>query len=184
MRIISGKFRGLKLFEVQSYDTRSTTDRVKESMFNILGDNLHNSKVLDLFAGTGALGLEAISRGASHVCFVDNSKEAIQILQKNIDKVKLTSGVEIVHNDSLEVIKQIVKTKNVEYDYIFLDPPYQNLELYEKSLKEISKHKILSKNGIIIIECEKNQDINIGTEYYEIKTKKYGNTKLIFLERE
>ena len=156
MRIISGKYRGTKLFTLEGLNTRPTLDRVKESLFNILNFDLQNAVVLDLFSGSGALGLEALSRGAKEAFLCDNSRAAVNIIRKNVQKLKLEAFTNIINKD-FEKALQDLHIKNKKFDIIFLDPPYDS-NLGINSLKFISdnKNKVLSKDGIIIYETDKN----------------------------
>lgn len=121
MRIISGSSRGTNLYTLKGENTRPTLDRIKESMFNIINNNIKDSLVLDLFSGSGAIGLEFASRGAKKVILCDNSKEAINIINKNIEKTHLQEKVEVVFLSSNTILD---KYKNIKFDFIFIDPPY------------------------------------------------------------
>ena len=185
MRIIAGKNRGTKLYTLDGDDiTRPTLDRVKESLFNIIVNHIQDSNVLDLFAGSGSLGLEAISRGAKKTIFCDKSKKAIDIIQKNITKTKVEDKVEIINNDYIDCIFNL-NSRNMKFDIIFLDPPYAT-NYIEKSIELIIEKDLLQDNGIIIIETDekdriieqiKDKKVNI----YDIR--KYGRIDIIFLER-
>ena len=121
MRIISGKARGTKLYTLEGTNTRPTLDRVKESIFNIIQGNIENATVLDLFAGSGAIGLEMLSRGAKKAVLCDNSKEAVGIIKKNIEKTHSQEKAEIYNSDFETCLEKI---KNQKFDIIYLDPPY------------------------------------------------------------
>ena len=139
MRIISGTARGTKLFTLTGDNTRPTLDRVKESLFNIINRKIYEAKVLDLFAGSGAIGLEFASRGAEKVVLCDNSKEAINIINKNIEKTHLKEKVELIKSDAIIALE---KLKNEKYDIIFLDPPY-NSQLIEKTVEKVFSQDML-----------------------------------------
>ena len=125
MRIIAGKNRGTKLYTLDGDDiTRPTLDRVKESLFNIIMPYIENSNILDLFAGSGALGLESLSRGAGKVTFCDNSSKAINVIKNNINKTKLEKKTQVLHKDFSKAIIDLKNQKN-KFDIIFLDPPYK-----------------------------------------------------------
>lgn len=167
MRIISGIKRGLKLNPPKSLDTRPTEDRVKENMFNLLG-NLRDLKVLDAFAGTGALGLEALSRGASFVLFCENNHKTLTTLKDNIEKVNLKSYTMY----SGDVYTALNKTKE-KFDLVFLDPPYQDLEAYGKVLKHLVDLDLLNPGARIV--CERNHEINLPQGFDCLKSRKYGS---------
>lgn len=174
MRIISGNRRGLKLIAPKGLDTRPTEDRVKESVFNILGQNFFDVTALDLFCGSGANGIEFLSRGADKVYFVDKSREAIACVKKNLDKAKLSNQA-IVMEDHLN---QALKKLDVKFDYIYMDPPFERRDLYKKAFKLIRENKILKPDGKLIVEYNTDKPLIIGEGFVEIKNKKYGNTSI------
>lgn len=154
MRIISGEKRGLKLLSPIDYRVRPTTDKIKESIFNILSEIDENSIVLDLFCGSGAIGIEFISRGAKKVYFCDFSNDSIKVTKKNIESTNFVEKSVIIKNDYMECLKYFFKN-NLKFDYIFLDPPYKN-NYIENTLEFIWDNNILNENGIIILETDKN----------------------------
>ncbi len=179
MRIISGRARGTKLFTLEGLDTRPTLDRVKEPLFSIIGLKIQDADVLDLFSGSGALGLEALSRGAKKAILCDNSKKAIQIIENNIKKTKLNA--EIINDD---FIKCLEKLKEKQFDIIFLDPPYET-NYIERAINKILECNLLKKDGLIIAETD-NQKIVENIEKLDITVnsiRKYGRVILIFLKR-
>jgi 16S rRNA (guanine966-N2)-methyltransferase len=179
MRIISGKYKGQSIIGYDIDGTRPTMDRVKESLFAILQDKLKNSSCLDLFAGSGNLGFEALSNGARSCDFVDNNKIAITTIRKNISNIKISEPTRVIHNDFISAINEI-KSEHIKYDLIFLDPPY-NDNLIGKSLRTIDKHEILSINGYIVCEFENEQ---INTDGYKVlKERKYGKKQIIILQK-
>ena len=178
VRVISGSARGLKLNTPGDDRVRPTTDRVKESMFNIIQDRVYDSQVLDLFAGSGALGIEALSRGASQAVFCDNSLDSIKIIKSNIEKAKVVDRSQIVSGDFKRCLRDM-EAKNQSFDMIFVDPPYYE-GLFEEVLDTIRSCKILKKDGIVIVEHDAKKPIGQveGLEVY--KEKKYGITMLTF----
>lgn len=178
VRVISGSARGLKLNKPGDDRVRPTTDRVKESMFNIVQDWVYDSQVLDLFAGSGALGIEALSRGASQAVFCDNSLDSIKIIKSNIEKAKVVDRSQIVSGDFKRCLRDM-EAKNQSFDMIFVDPPYYK-GLFEEVLDTIRSCKILKKDGIVIVEHDAKRPIGQveGLEVY--KEKKYGITMLTF----
>ena len=185
MRIIAGKNRGTKLYTLDGDDiTRPTLDRVKESLFNIIMQYLEGSNVLDLFAGSGALGLEALSRGANEVTFCDNSIKAINVIKNNIEKTRQEEKARVLYKDFVKAILNL-KDENKKFDIIFLDPPYKT-DYIIKAIEMIIEEDLLSDKGIIIAETDEksriikeleNKDISI----YDIR--KYGRIDIIFLKR-
>jgi RNA methyltransferase, rsmD family len=178
VRVISGSARGLKLNTPGDDRVRPTTDRVKESMFNIVQDWVYDSQVLDLFAGSGALGIEALSRGASQAVFCDNSLDSIKIIKSNIEKARVADRSQIVSGDFKRCLRDM-EAKNQSFDMIFVDPPYYE-GLFEEVLDTIRSCKILKKDGIVIVEHDAKKPIGQveGLEVY--KEKKYGITMLTF----
>ncbi|SHH09454.1 16S rRNA (guanine(966)-N(2))-methyltransferase RsmD [Tepidibacter thalassicus] len=183
MRVISGSARGLKLKSPKGMDVRPTTDRVKESVFNIINNRLMDSFVLDVFSGTGSLGIEALSRGAQKCIFVDLSKESIKIIKENVQKARFDEKSEIILSDAINAINKLAARKN-KFDIIFMDPPYLK-NLIEPVLEEISKKNILENNGIIIVEHDTKDKLSEKiNNIYMYREKKYGNTTISFFALE
>lgn len=174
MRVIGGKYKRFPLEALKGVTSRPTTDKIKETMFNIIGP-LEGSG-LDLFAGSGALGIEGISRGLTHVVFVDGSFQAIQVIKKNISH--LDEQVEVYKNDYKRALKALVK-REIQFDIIFLDPPYDKV-IIDDALPFIRTNKLLKPGGLIMIECEKHETIDT-LDYEVLKHDNYGITKLILL---
>ncbi|NCC67476.1 MAG: 16S rRNA (guanine(966)-N(2))-methyltransferase RsmD [Clostridia bacterium] len=171
MRVITGAARGRKLAEPKGMDIRPTTDMVKESIFNIVQFDIEGRRVLDLFAGTGQLGIEALSRGAAAVTFVDQSKDAVKLVKDNLDHCGLQGTV--MQSDALSFLERCGK-----FDLIFIDPPYAT-ELVDKALEKIIRFDILSDSGIIICETARDRDVSPLSEPYFIgKVYNYGKVKL------
>lgn len=183
MRVISGKARGHKLKKVPGDSTRPITDRVKENLFNILGNWVQDTRWLDLFAGTGQVGIEALSRGASEVVFVDKTRPAINTIQDNLRHTHLVDGAEVLHQDAFDYLRR----RGIEpFDVIFIAPP-QYQELWSKVLLILDEQldAYLTPQGMVIVQIDPK-------EYKEQKLKnlflfdkrQYGNTMLCFYEGE
>ena len=185
MRIIGGKMRGTKLFTLDGFETtRPTLDRVKESLFNIISVKIIDSTVLDLFSGSGALGIESISRGAKRAFLCDESKKAINIINQNVVKTKCFEQVCIINKKHIQVLENF-KNKNEKFDIVFLDPPYDT-NLSEESTQYIIENNLLNEDGIIIIETDNKDRVIEGLDCEKIDIydiRKYGRVSLIFLER-
>lgn len=185
MRIISGSMRGTKLYTLDGMDvTRPTLDRVKESLFNILNFKLKDSLVLDLFAGSGALGLEALSRGAQKAYFCDSSYEAIKVISQNIEKTRTKEKTVILQKDYKKALDKF-KGEQLKFDIIFLDPPYKT-EYNIESVRIILENDLLNDDGIIIIETDIEKEVldkirNFSVDIYDVR--KYGRVSLIFVRR-
>ena len=183
LRVISGKARGLKLNTPKNEDVRPTTDRVKESLFNIINFNIMDSNVLDLFAGTGSLGIECLSRGASKCVFVDNSKESMAIVKSNIKKARVENESITMNIDFKGAILNL-GNKGEKFDIIFMDPPYYK-NMFEDALSMVDQNNLLQEDGIIVVEHDTNDKFpeSIG-RLYKSRDKKYGKTTLTFYKME
>ena len=181
MRIIGGRARGTKLYTLEGTATRPTLDRVKESIFNIIQQHIPNSVFLDLFSGSGAIGLEAISRGAKKAIICDKSKAAIEIIKKNIEKTHSEKQVEVYNLDFENCLKNIKEP----IDIIYIDPPYQT-NYIEQSLKIIENMQFISDETLIILETDDEEKVlhKINVLKFEIIDKrKYGIAHIIFLQK-
>ena len=171
MRVITGTARGRKLKEPKGNAIRPTTDLVKEAVFNIVQFDIEGRTVLDLFAGTGQLGIEALSRGAESVTFVDESTEAIRLVRENLRQCGFEA--EVLQTDSLLYLRHCG-----QYGLIFLDPPYDS-GLAEKALDQIIAFDILREGGIIICETRRNAVLpEVPEPYYRVREYRYGKVKL------
>ena len=183
VRIIAGKARGRKLIPPATMETRPTLDRVKESMFSIIQNYIPDAVVVDVFAGTGSLGLEAASRGAKEVYLVDRSKDAFSLLKQNIDNLKFQDTCYAINKDSYEALRYLADKKKV-FDVIFIDPPYCK-EMIPEAIKIVYDKKILSKDGIIVTKIDSIEEIYEGYEEISlIKSRKYGNTTICLYKYE
>ena len=181
MRIISGKARGTKLYTLEGENTRPTLDRVKESIFNIIQNEIEGAKILDLFAGSGAIGLEFLSRGAEKAVLCDKSKEAINIIKKNVEKTHMEPNTQIYNMDFENCLEKI---KNEQFDIIYLDPPYATDYIF-RAIQKITKLEIVLKQGLIIIETDDEQRVEKEIEKTEteiVDKRKYGRATIIFLK--
>ena len=182
MRVIAGIAKGCKLNSIEDLSTRPTLDRVKEPLFSIIQNHIKNSNVLDLFAGSGALGIEALSRGAKHCTFCDKSYKAIQMVKENIEKTKMQERCTIINKDYKKCLEEIQEG----FDIIFIDPPYKK-DIAIKSINQIIEKSLLLQSGIIILETdEEEREIKELENVRELEVydkRKYGRIKLLFLRR-
>ena len=175
MRIIGGEYRSRSIQKPKDAEIRPTQDRVREAIFNILGD-VNGKAVLDLFAGSGAFGLEALSRGASHATFVENSSRCLKAIEENVESLNIPdSRYEIVRGSVLAVLSRLEKEGN-KYDIIFLDPPYHK-DMAKNCLINIDYYDILAEFGLAVAEHSKKDSLESGFDTIELLTeRKYGDT--------
>ena len=177
MRVITGSARGRKLKTPENYDIRPTADSVKEAVFNILQFDIEGRRVLDLFAGTGQLGIEALSRGAAEAVFVDESRESVRIVKENLKTCSLSAPV--FQTNALDFLRSCGK-----FDLIFVDPPY-DAGLYKPVLEKINAIDILSEGGIILCESRRETEMpDMRAPYCKRKEYRYGKVKLSLYSKE
>jgi 16S rRNA (guanine(966)-N(2))-methyltransferase RsmD len=180
MRVISGSAKGRKLRSVPGEATRPITDRVKESLFNIIGPDIQEAAFLDLFAGTGSVGIEALSRGAESALFIDLDRSAIKTIHENLELTKLINEAQVVRGDALAILD---RPTLMQFDYIYIAPPqYQGL--WSKALKIVDGHlEWLSEDAWVIVQIHPREieDLEL-TQLVEIDRRNYGSTLLIFFQ--
>ncbi len=181
LRVIAGKARSLKLKTVEGLDTRPTTDRIKETLFNMINSDIPGCRFLDLFSGSGAIGIEALSRGADDAVFVENAKAAIKCIRENLQFTKLLDNAQVFECDCLTAINRL-KGKGV-FDIIFMDPPYNNGH-ERQVLEHLRGTDILDEYTKIIFEASLETDISYldGLGYEVIKVKEYRTNKHVFVQ--
>ena len=180
MRIISGTSRGRKLVAPRDHSLRPTSDRVKESIFNILQNELEGKVVLDLFAGTGNLGIEALSRGAQKTIFVEKGRQALRLIERNLNQFGLKERSEILPKDVNRAIG-ILKQKGESFDLILMDPPYQK-GLIQKTLTKLNSDPIFHKDSIVVIEHNRREPLpRILNGWNLIRQRQIGDTVISFL---
>ena len=180
MRIISGKARGTKLNTLEGLNTRPTLDRVKEALFSMTQNEIYDAKVLDLFSGSGALGIESLSRGAKLAYLCDNSKKAIEIIKQNVKKTHFEEQSKIINKDYMKCLEDI---KDEKFNIIFLDPPYMS-DYGIKAVKFITQNNMITKEGTIIFETDKKEEEYLSEleKYASVKgLRKYGRVTLVIL---
>lgn len=181
MRIISGKARGTKLYTLDGTATRPTLDKVKESLFNIIQNDIEDSTVLDLFSGSGAIGLEFLSRGAKRAVLCDNSKDAIKIIKQNVQKTHFEEKAEVYN---MEFTKLVERLQNQKFDIIYIDPPYAT-DFIKISLEKIIEYELVNENTKIIVETDDETRILNQIEKMDVEItdkRKYGRATIIFLK--
>ena len=185
MRIIGGKFKGLKLIPPSDLGIRPTSDRFKEALFSILDSkkyniNIYNSKLIDIFSGTGALGIEALSRGAKKVYFLDQDAKSIQIIKTNISKLKINDQDDITIKIIKEEATKALKNVNEIFDIVLMDPPY-NKNIIKEILENLKNHNLINTNSYIFAESDKTEIVD-SNGYEVLDTKIYGKSKLTILK--
>ncbi|HEX2992789.1 MAG TPA: 16S rRNA (guanine(966)-N(2))-methyltransferase RsmD [Anaerolineales bacterium] len=181
LRVIAGKAKGRKLKSVPGDTTRPVTDRVKEALFNILAGDVVDSRWWDLFAGTGAIGIEALSRGATFVRFTDANREPIETIHFNVDHTGFTKQSEIRRGDAFTLLS---RGADAQFEYIYIAPP-QYKQMWEKALELVDEDiRWLSEDGWVIVQIDPREYKKVALEKLEeIEQRKYGSTMLIFYER-
>ena len=180
MRIIAGEMRGRQLKTVEGMQTRPTSDKVKGAIFNVLGDKVLEARVLDLFAGTGNLALEALSRGSHDAVLVEKSRDAHHVIRKNIEQMGVSHKTRLL---LLDAFKYINSHPEEIFDLIFLDPPYRE-GLALKVISTLKEHSCLAPDGVIVVETAKDEDLDGDIYPFEIrKTGEYGDTRVWYLQR-
>lgn len=177
MRIVSGKYRGKKLREFNLSTTKPTLDRVKESIFNLIQFEVQDAIVLDLFAGTGALGIESISRGAKRTIFVDNNVQAIKIIKENLKGIE--GDYEVVNQD----FNSFLISNKLKFDLVLLDPPYAS-NYGEQAIKKLIENDHIAENGIIIFETSDDRKFDLELDNFKIDKRKYGTVAVYKIQKE
>ncbi len=179
MRIISGTARGLKLQSLSGSQTRPTLDNVKEAIFSMLFEYVRGASVLDLFAGSGALGIEALSRGAAHADFVDINPASVAVVKANLEKARFLENSS-VYTMSAKAYLEKAANNSTKYDLIFLDPPYSE-GLLDEVLDLILREELIKDGGLVVCEFDNGTDIDIK-DFHLIKDKRYGRVCVNILE--
>ena len=180
MRIIAGSGKGRRLKSLEGMSTRPTTDRVKESIFNIIQFDIEGREVLDLFAGTGQLGIEALSRGAAHATFLDQKTEAVRVIRENLAAAGYERQATVLQGDALAYLSGCAR----KFGLIFLDPPYAG-GLLKKALENIARFDILSDGGIIVCETSAQEgSLSLSVPYIHIRDYHYGKTRISLYGRQ
>lgn len=183
MRVISGKARSLRLKTVEGMDTRPTQDRIKETLFNMIQHEIAGAEFLDLFAGSGAIGIEALSRGCKHAVFVEKNKKAAACIRYNLIHTKLINDAQVLETDVISALRKL-GAESRKFDYIFMDPPY-NKGMERAVLAELDHLELLKENTLVIAESSLQTEIQ--EELFEhlkvLKIKEYKTNKHTFLQK-
>ena len=182
MRVIAGNNRGLNLLAPEGMDTRPTTDRIKETLFNMISFDIHDCNFLDLFSGSGQMGIEALSRGANHAVFVEKDKKAYECIEKNISKARLEDRARLIKSDVSSALNSL--NSKEAFDIVFMDPPYNKL-IEKQVLEQIKDKSYITEDTVIIVEAslETSFDYVADLGYVITKEKLYKTNKHIFLKK-
>jgi 16S rRNA (guanine(966)-N(2))-methyltransferase RsmD len=188
MRVIAGTYRSRILKSLKGLALRPTSDRLRETLFNVLGSGVRGSRFLDVFAGTGAVGIEALSRGAAYVSFIENHAPSAALIRKNLAALNVHTGVTVICADAvraLETLEPKLKSGDAAYDYIFIDPPYAATADYSRVLQKIATSLLLADRGIVTVEHRKTFDLpeSFGT-LKRVRLLRQGDAALSFYRRE
>lgn len=177
MRVIAGSAKGRKLSPVPGEGTRPVTDRVKESLFSLIGSSIVGVRVLDLFAGTGSVGIEALSRGAAHVTFVDKARAAIKTVERNLRETQLEKRAVVIHGDAFRYVKHYAGDP---YDLVYIAPP-QYEDLWADALVAVDGADVLAPRGLIVVQIHPKEEHNVAlTTLERTHRRQYGSTLLCF----
>jgi 16S rRNA (guanine(966)-N(2))-methyltransferase RsmD len=184
MRIVAGKFRSRHLLPLKKLKLRPTSDRLRETLFNVLAGRVENSRVLDLFAGTGAIGIEAISRGSSSVVFADNHSAAAKLIRENLASLEVTAGVRVLVADAVAAIATLAREKTPPFDLVFLDPPYAQESQYRTVLDALATSPLVGADTIVIAEHAKSLQLPAAVSgLRSLRELRQGDSALTFFRR-
>ncbi len=183
MRVIAGKARRIPLETIEGLDTRPTTDRIKETLFNMIQNDLYGCSFLDLFSGSGAIGIEALSRGCEDATFIESNPKAITCINNNLKKTKLDSMATVIARDVITAINQL-QHQSKSFDIIFMDPPY-NMQWEQKVLEEIAGTGLIKDNGLIIVEASLDSTFDYVEQFgFSVeKYKQYKTNQHVFIRK-
>lgn len=182
MRVIAGKARRLNLKSIPGLDTRPTIDRIKETIFNILNPYIPGSAFLDLFSGSGSIGIEALSRGARISVFVDNSSKAVACIKDNLGFTRLSDDAIVIQKNAVSAINEL-SLKKYKFDIVYMDPPYK-LGLEEETLKALEASGIIDEDTLIVLEADRHNDLEFikNMNFHVTREKEYKTNKHYFIK--
>lgn len=178
MRVIAGQAKGKRLKAPPGMNTRPITDMIKEALFNVLGDTVRDSSFLDLFAGSGSVGIEALSRGAKQVVFIDNNSSAVGIIKENIINCGFSKGFSVYRNDVFKALT-LFDQRKTKFDLIYVDPPFTIEKIFDQVIYALDQSNILERNGRIILRTQRKKQLTAQLNYLEeYRTNNYGESVL------
>jgi len=180
MRVIAGKYRSQPIASPRGRDTRPTSDRLRETLFNVIAPQIQDAVFADLFSGTGAVGIEAISRGARRVYFAENAKVSLETLRHNLDRLQIREQAIVEPAGTMPLLRRVLKQK-ILLDLIFLDPPYKDRQAYEAVLRFLAEQPILHENAIVVVEHSRRFSLpNLNTQLQAYRRIEQGEAALTF----
>src|ERR1700686_4308317 len=181
MRVIAGTFRSRQLKSLKGLTLRPTSDMLRETLFNVLGPRIKGTRFLDLFAGTGAIGIEAVSRGAAFVAFVEKHSKTVHLIRENLASLEIAEGVRVIPGDAIAAIAKLENESLPPFDFIFLDPPYANQSEYKETLRVIDQSKLVHDSTLIIPEHRKSFELPASlTRFERARILRQGDAALSF----
>jgi 16S rRNA (guanine966-N2)-methyltransferase len=180
MRIISGKYRGRQIATLKSGKLRPTSDQLRETLFDVLGPAIVGARLLDGYAGSGAVGLEALSRGASEVVFIEHHRAAVALIRKNLDALSIDSGYRLVTRDVLDGLERLSQ-EGERFDIVFLDPPYAEIREYHHALRELARSRLVGRDSLVVAEHSRHTRLEDRYGKLErVRLLRHGDAQLAF----
>ncbi|HEV2491850.1 MAG TPA: 16S rRNA (guanine(966)-N(2))-methyltransferase RsmD [Terriglobia bacterium] len=180
MRIISGRYRGRLITTLKSGKLRPTSDQLRETLFDVLGPGIVGARLLDAYAGSGAVGLEALSRGAADVVFIEHHRAAAVLIRKNLEALGIKSGYRLVTSDVLDGLERLGE-EAARFDYVFLDPPYTEIREYHHALRQLARGRLLGPDSLVVAEHSRHTQLEDGYgALARVRLLRHGDAQLAF----
>ena len=177
MRVISGTAKGRRLKAPPGLSTRPITDMIKEALFNVWGAKVVDARILDLFAGSGSVGIEALSRGAREVVFVDNASAAVRVIRANLDHCQLRSGFEVLRGDVFQTLQRISR-QGLQFDLVYVDPPFTREDIFEPVMEALSQADVVAADGVVVIRLPRKKEMPTFSPLVKYRQGNYGESSL------
>lgn len=185
LRVIAGSARGKKLKAPAGMNTRPVTDMIKEAIFNVLGQDMEDARFLDLFAGSGSMGIEALSRGAVRVVFIDRDSGSVRIIKENLENCGFQpENYQVYKNDVFKAV-DILEKKDEKFDFIYVDPPFTDEEVFDRIMRRLDQARLLTEEGILLIRTRRKKSLTEGLKHLvKYRMNEYGESTLHYYKRE
>jgi len=177
LRVISGTAKGRRLKAPPGLSTRPITDMIKEALFNVWGAKVVDARILDLFAGSGSVGIEALSRGAREVVFVDNASAAVRVIRANLDHCQLRSGFEVLRGDVFQTLQRISR-QGLQFDLVYVDPPFTREDIFEPVMEALSQADVVAADGVVVIRLPRKKEMPTFSPLVKYRQGNYGESSL------